>query len=50
LKLICQALVKACPDLKLYALIVDERPEKVTDFKSSVNAQLKALSTDLRCK
>ncbi|MDX2367052.1 MAG: transcription termination factor Rho [Colwellia sp.] len=46
LKHICQAVGKAYPDIKLYALLIDERPEEVTDFKRSVPAQVYASSTD----
>jgi transcription termination factor Rho len=46
LKHICQAVGKAHPEIKLYALMIDERPEEVTDFKRSVPAQVHASSTD----
>jgi len=46
LKHICQAMAKAKPDIKLYCLLVDERPEEVTDFKRSVPAEVHASSTD----
>ncbi|MFT6267257.1 MAG: transcription termination factor Rho [Alphaproteobacteria bacterium] len=46
LKHICQAVGTAYPDIKLYALLIDERPEEVTDFKRSVPAQVHASSTD----
>jgi len=46
LKQICQAVGKAYPEIKLYALLIDERPEEVTDFKRSVPAQVHASSTD----
>lgn len=46
LKHICQAVGNAYPDIKLYALLIDERPEEVTDFKRSVPAQVHASSTD----
>jgi transcription termination factor Rho len=46
LKHICQAVGKAYPDIKLYALLIDERPEEVTDFKRSVPAKVHASSTD----
>jgi transcription termination factor Rho len=46
LKHICQAVGEAYPDIKLYALLIDERPEEVTDFKRSVPAQVYASSTD----
>lgn len=46
LKHICQAVGNAYPEIKLYALLIDERPEEVTDFKRSVSAQVHASSSD----
>lgn len=46
LKHICQAVGEAYPEIKLYALLIDERPEEVTDFKRSVTAQVHASSSD----
>ena len=46
LKHICQAVGKAYPEIKLYALLIDERPEEVTDFKRNVPAQVHASSSD----
>ena len=46
LKHICQGVGEAYPDIKLYALLIDERPEEVTDFKRSVPAQVHASSSD----
>lgn len=46
LKHICQSVGKAYPEIKLYALLIDERPEEVTDFTRSVPAQVHASSTD----
>lgn len=46
LKHICQAVGKAYPKIKLYALLIDERPEEVTDVKRSVPAQVHASSSD----
>lgn len=46
LKHICQAVGDAYPEIKLYALLIDERPEEVTDFKRSVPAQIHASSSD----
>lgn len=46
LKHICQAVGKAYPQVKLYCLLVDERPEEVTDFKRSVTADVRASSSD----
>jgi transcription termination factor Rho len=37
LKQICQSVATAYPHIKLYALLIDERPEEVTDFKRSVS-------------
>ncbi len=46
LKHICQAVAQAHPEIKLYALLIDERPEEVTDFKRSVSAEVHASSSD----
>jgi transcription termination factor Rho len=46
LKHVCQAVGEAYPEIKLYALLIDERPEEVTDFKRSVPAQVHASSSD----
>lgn len=46
LKHICQSVGEAYPDIKLYALLIDERPEEVTDFTRSVPAQVHASSSD----
>ncbi len=46
LKHICQAVSKSQPAIKLYCLLVDERPEEVTDFKRSVPATLYWSSSD----
>jgi transcription termination factor Rho len=46
LKHICQAVGAAYPEIKLYALLIDERPEEVTDFTRSVPAQVHASSSD----
>ena len=46
LKHICQAVGQTHPEIKLYALLIDERPEEVTDFKRSVPAQVHASSSD----
>lgn len=46
LKHICQAVSAAYPKIKLYALLIDERPEEVTDFKRSVAAEVHASSSD----
>jgi len=46
LKHICRAVAASRPDVKLYCLLVDERPEEVTDFKRSVTAEVHASSSD----
>ncbi len=46
LRHICQAVAIAAPDIKLYCLLVDERPEEVTDFKRSVAADVRWSSSD----
>ncbi len=46
LKHICQSIAKAYPQVKLYCLLVDERPEEVTDFKRSVTADVRSSSSD----
>ncbi|MDX2422039.1 MAG: transcription termination factor Rho [Amphritea sp.] len=46
LKHICQSVGTAYPEIKLYALLIDERPEEVTDFKRSVTAEVHASSSD----
>lgn len=46
LKHLCQAVAKSAPSIKLYCLLIDERPEEVTDFKRSVPAEVWYSSTD----
>jgi transcription termination factor Rho len=46
LKHICQAVRKGTPKIRLYVLLVDERPEEVTDFKRSVDAEVISSSSD----
>lgn len=46
LKTIAQALSKCDPALRLYSLLIDERPEEVTDFKRSVPGEVHASSND----
>ena len=46
LKHLCQAVAASCPALKLYALLVDERPEEVTDFKRGISAPVWSSSSD----
>ncbi|PIQ85578.1 MAG: transcription termination factor Rho [Candidatus Omnitrophica bacterium CG11_big_fil_rev_8_21_14_0_20_45_26] len=46
LKHICHAVQKGYPEVKLYCLLVDERPEEVTDFKRTVPAEVRSSSSD----
>ncbi len=46
LKHLCQAVAKSCPAVKLYCLLVDERPEEVTDFERGVPAEVRSSSSD----
>jgi transcription termination factor Rho len=41
-----QAIVKNHPDVKVIILLIDERPEEVTDFRRAVNAEVVASSLD----
>ncbi|MDR0328013.1 MAG: transcription termination factor Rho [Planctomycetaceae bacterium] len=43
---ISQAIVKNHPDVKVVILLIDERPEEVTDFRRAVNAEVVASSLD----
>jgi transcription termination factor Rho len=40
LKNICNAVTNGYPDMKVYCVLVDERPEEVTDFTRSVSAKV----------
>jgi len=40
LKKVANSIVKQCPDAKLMILLIDERPEEVTDMKRSVDAEV----------
>ncbi|MFH2203605.1 MAG: transcription termination factor Rho [Elusimicrobiota bacterium] len=46
LKEICNAVTGAEPKMKVYCLLVDERPEEVTDFRRAVQAEVHASSSD----
>ena len=46
LKEIAAAITQNHPDVRLVALLVDERPEEVTDFKRSTSATIFASSSD----
>ncbi|MCL2006347.1 MAG: transcription termination factor Rho [Planctomycetaceae bacterium] len=43
---ISQAVVKNHPDVKVIILLIDERPEEVTDFRRAVDAEVVASSLD----
>ncbi len=46
LKHICQAVAKSSPEMKIYCLLVDERPEEVTEFRRDVPADVRFSSMD----
>ncbi len=46
LKNICNAVTKGYPEMKVYCVLVDERPEEVTDFTRSVDATVYSSSMD----
>jgi len=46
LKHICRAVAQSCPEMKLYCLLIDERPEEVTDIRRNVTAEVHASSSD----
>jgi transcription termination factor Rho len=46
LKNISNAVTNGYPDMKVYCLLVDERPEEVTDFTRSVSAKVFSSSMD----
>ncbi|MBF0254128.1 MAG: transcription termination factor Rho [Candidatus Omnitrophica bacterium] len=46
LKHLCESVSKGYPEIKLYCLLVDERPEEVTDFRRSVKAEVRSSSSD----
>jgi transcription termination factor Rho len=46
LKHLCRAIAASAPEAKLYLLLVDERPEEVTDFQRSVPAEVRSSSSD----
>ncbi len=47
LKDIAQAVTKNHPEIKLYALLIDERPEEVTDMHRSIKGEVLASSMDM---
>jgi len=46
LKNICQAVTKGTPEVKLYCLLIDERPEEVTEFKRTIPGEVHYSSSD----
>src|SRR4051812_3071436 len=46
LKHITQAITKAEPEMKVYVLLIDERPEEVPDFRRSVTADVRWSTSD----
>ena len=47
LKLMANAIAKNDPDVKLFMLLVDERPEEVTDMQRSITGEVIASPTDM---
>lgn len=43
---ICRAVSNGYPEMKVYCLLIDERPEEVTDFKRNVNGTVFSSSLD----
>jgi transcription termination factor Rho len=46
LKHLCQAVAKSNPEIKLHCLLIDERPEEITDISRSVTADVRSSSSD----
>lgn len=46
LKQLCKAITGARPDMKVYCLLIDERPEEVTDFRRNVTAEVRWSTSD----
>lgn len=46
LKHLCQSVTVSCPAMKLYCLLIDERPEEVTDFRRAITAPVRSSSSD----
>ena len=46
LKHICEAVSRSVPQLKLYCLLIDERPEEVTEFKRTIPGEVHYSSSD----
>jgi transcription termination factor Rho len=47
LKLMANAIAKNDPDVKIFMLLVDERPEEVTDMQRSITGEVIASPTDM---
>ncbi len=47
LKHLCQSITKGYPEIKLHCLLIDERPEEVTDFKRSCGVDVRSSSSDM---
>jgi len=47
LKQICNAVTANHPEVKVIVMLIDERPEEVTDFERSVDAEVVASSNDM---
>ncbi|MEZ0371657.1 MAG: transcription termination factor Rho [Candidatus Sericytochromatia bacterium] len=46
LQQICRAVAKGYPEMQIYCLLIDERPEEVTDFTRNANGAVYASSLD----
>src|SRR5580698_2747039 len=46
LKHICMAVAKSTPNIKLYCLLIDERPEEVTEFRRTCPGEVRYSSSD----
>jgi transcription termination factor Rho len=46
LKHLCQAVSRSCPEMKTYCLLVDERPEEVTEFRRQAVCEVRWSSSD----
>ena len=47
LKQICNSITTNHPEVKTIVMLIDERPEEVTDFERSVDAEVVASSNDM---
>lgn len=46
LQQICKAVAQGHPEIEVYCLLIDERPEEVTDFRRNANGKVYASSLD----